>query len=142
MGALWLNKQTDARLRYAEAMLALLRYSEQQIEGYLLSAPELLARCDPTLLYRCGWREEKPPASFEELSKCCPWEDREIGRLMQSFARDFGRQYRTQQLAECRRYIARLEERNHRLAADASGERRLHHTLCLTVAAIAVVLLW
>ena len=139
--ALWLNQRAECRLLRVEAFLSLLRYTKTQVDCYLLSAPELFARCDPQLLIDCGLDEGKIPTSFEDFAQSCGKEDGEAWEMIRKFSASFGKQYRREQVGECEYYIEQLEKRRGRLAKSMPEGKRLRFTMCMTVAAVAVILL-
>lgn len=136
-----MNERDAVRLRRTEAFLALLRYTRGQIDCYGLSAPRILARCAPELLSACGLPAGAVPDSFEAFLAACGKEDGLSFEILKGFAEEFGRQYRQEQLAECDRCIGLLEERRDVMRKELPNRRRLHVTLCLSGAALAVILL-
>ena len=140
-GARMMNRSDEAKLKQVEAFLTLLRYTGEQIDCYALSAPEILSRCDLRLLEACGMMAENVPRSFEELVQVCRCEDAVSINLMKRFADGFGKQNRAEQVKECDRYIEALSARQKLLSTEIPNKRKLHMTICLTGAAMAVILL-
>jgi len=134
-----LNEREDERLLRIEGLTALLRFFRLQIDCYCVPVGEIFRRCDVHLLESCGL--SAPPADFEVFLTALPPLDREAEALIRSFGGELGASFREEQLKSCDYHITKFCELRDRTAIAVKRQKRLNTTLCLTLAASAVILL-
>lgn len=142
-GAILLNRRAERRIERIEAWIALLRLTKNQIDCYSLPAPEILARCDGTLLSRLGWREIDPPKSFSTLGDGVDRQEltEEGERIAVNFCEEIGKGYRAEQLHTCDYSIGLFCAERDRLLAELPRDRKRNVTLCMAAALGTVVVL-
>lgn len=143
-GALLLNRRAEWRIDRLEAWIALLRLTKNQIDCFSLPVPEILARCEPSLLRRIGWESEEPPADFAALGAALrEGELSEEGeRVAVGFCEEIGKGYRAEQLRTCDYGIGLFCAERDRLLSELPRRRKRNVTLCMAAALGAVVMLF
>ena len=100
-GAYLANQRATATLRQTQAFEELLRYIRGQVDCFALPVSRILAECSPSLLLACGYRAEGVPEDLDTLLDGCVIRDEETARILESFARTFGKSYREEQTKGC-----------------------------------------
>ena len=134
-------QQASYALRQAEGWLSLVRFVRTQVDCFSLPLPQILQRIDPSCLRACGYRGEEVPRSLSALLSSCEICDREVGRIAERFAGDFGKGYREEQLRSCDLYCELLSERRDALAEQLPAKKRVSSTLWISGALATVILL-
>lgn len=143
-GAFLLNRFASGRIDRLDALIALLRLTKTQIDCFSLPVKDIFSRCEPTLLRRCGWREETPPDGFDLF---CRGADRTLlseegERILTDFCDEIGNGYRQDQIRACDYSIGLFCAERDRLLSEFPHARERNITLCLAAAAgLAVMLL-
>ena len=140
-GARRLNCSLQGEVTCADAYISLLRYVRGQIDCYALPIDEIFSHCGQELLVLCGWRDESPPLSFDELFLMCGARDKEVRSVLSEFSADFGRNYREEQLKRCDGCIEYLERSRDRLSSNLRQKKKLNLTLCLAASVALIILL-
>ena len=144
-GALWLNRNAEAAVERLDAWISLARLTKNQIDCFSLPLPEILQRCEPSLLLRLGTAEctPFPPKEFPELltglSHAALTEEGE--RTARLFCEEIGKGYRAEQLRTCDHCIGLFCAERDRLLSELPRRRKRNITLCLSAALGTVVLL-
>ena len=141
LGARWMNQSMAEALSQVEGWLALLRYVRMQVDCFALPMPVILARADPELLRRCGYREGSPPQSFGALLASCEIRDGTCAELVRGFSEEFGKSYREEQSRGCEYYEVLLDERREALLSQLPARKKVNATLWVSGALAIVILL-
>lgn len=141
--AVTLNRNAQRQIDRLDAWIALLRLTKNQIDCYALPAPEILARCDRSLLTRLGWDMKTPPADFAALGASGVFRDltEEGERIAGNFCEEIGKGYRGEQLRTCDYGIGLFCAERDRLLAELPRRRQRNITLCMAAALGTVVIL-
>jgi hypothetical protein len=137
----FMNQSAIAKCEQIDAIIRFLRYVRNQVECYSLPSNEILALCDSALLERCGFYNCFGEGSFEKLAYDCDIYDVECARIVREFLCGFGKSYREEQIKECERYIAELEERRDRLFAELPKKKKVNSVLCIASALCVGIML-
>ncbi len=135
-----MNESEDKRFSQLEALIAVMRFFKIQIDCYCVPVGEIFKRCDKGILLSCGCGIE-PRDFYEFAQNLSPKPEREIARLLESFAAELGSSYREEQLKSCDYHIAKLSEICERERAEMMKRKKLNMTVCLSAAAAAVIFL-
>ena len=126
----------------SRALLELLTVTRELIDGYALPVSEILCRCDRELLLRCGYPEDAEiPADFSRVSELCDIPDAQSLEALRRFALEFGRSSRREQLERCTVAIDTVRARCGAIEERLPVRRRLAVGLCLSLAAVLIILL-
>lgn len=133
-------RRADSDVRAVSALRAIFEHTKNMIECYSLPAGEILRRVDRALLADCGYEADAPPRGFEDFAENTNITDAESAELLRSFARDFGRGYRADELSRCSLYIERIRAREQKLLKESAKKKRVIFTVAIC-ASLAVVIL-
>lgn len=100
---------------------------------------EIISRCPAEVLRLCGYTEDIPPSSFEELYCAIDIPDGESSRIFSEFVGDMGGCYREEQIRRCEEFFLLMSEREKNIAERMPAERKL--TVALFVSAVLAVLI-
>ena len=141
--AILLNRGADRQIDRLEAWIALLRLTKNQIDCYALPVPEILQRCEGSLLARLGWSEKEPPPDFGALGATVDRHDltEEGERIAENFCEEIGKGYRAEQLHTCDYSIGLFCAERDRLLSELPRRRQRNITLCMAAALGTVVVL-
>ena len=142
-GAVLLNRRARLTVDRCDAWISLLRLVKNQIDCFSLPVPEILARCDATLLSRVGWEGTAPPEDFAALAAALPGAglSEEAERVARFFSEEIGKGYRAEQLRTCDYGIGLFCAERDRLLSELPRREKRNLTLCLSAAAGTVVVL-
>ena len=136
-----LNRRASLALRRAEGWARLIGQIKREIECFSLPASDILARVDGELLTLCGYCGKEAPRNMGALLSGTVFCDGETMRIARSFASEFGRCYREEQVERCAYFLSLMEERRRTLASEMPSRRRLNMTLCMSGSLCALILL-
>ena len=140
--AVALSKEEDKKLLRTRAWIELLILVRSSVDGYSMSASEILASCDRRLLSRLGYPDcELVPQSLSALAQSVDIPDREIADAVSDFLSDFGKNYREYQVSRCDDCIGKLRERETALALQIPAKKKVVFAVSLCAAAAVVILL-
>ncbi len=143
-GACLLNRYARGRIARLDALIALLRLFKTQIDCFSLPVKEIFARCEISLLRRCGWKEEEAPESFDFFCRAVDrtYLTEEGRRILDGFTEQIGNGYREDQVRACDDSIGLFCAERDRLLAELPRVLERNVTLCLSAAVgLAVMLL-
>ena len=129
----------ENKLCVVRGLCALIRYSKVQVENYSMPCAEIISRCPAEVLRLCGYTEDIPPSSFEELYCAIDIPDGESSRIFSEFVGDMGGCYREEQIRRCEEFFLLMSEREKNIAERMPAERKL--TVALFVSAVLAVLI-
>ena len=89
----------------------------------------------------CGWGEDAPACSFDELLHKAEISDGEARAILLEFCKDFGNSYLDDQIRRCDHYVSLLEGRRDALFRDLPRRKKLCATLCISGALAVIILL-
>lgn len=137
-----LAEKTDSDVRAAGALRAILEHTKNMIECYSLPASEILCRLDATLFADCGYLNDTRPNDFEAFAKNANISDAESYELLCSFAKDFGKSYRADELSRCSLYIEKMRAREQKLTKEATKKKKVIFAvaICSSLAVIILVI--
>ncbi len=138
--ALILRRSANARMSQLDGIISLLRYIRACIESYNSPIASILAGCDPDALAACGCHRECRDLQTL-VSSLSPSPSGEIAHILGSCAAEFGSGYREEQLRSLDHHIARLEALREPMRDKTEKEKKLATALCLSAAAMIVILL-
>ena len=132
----------DSDVRAISAVRSIFEHTKNMIECYSLPAGEILCRLDRALFTDCGYMSATPPKSFEGLAQNASISDAETSDLLCSFAKDFGKGYRADELSRCSLYIEKARAREQKLMKESAKKKRVIFTvaICLSLAVIILVI--
>lgn len=137
-----INSFVSASLEQTEGMISLVRFIRVQVDCFALPIGEILALCGEKELFACGYRGSGTPKNLSVLVGNLKVSDNIAYKHFCSFASEFGRGYREEQLSECDYYLALLEEHKRSLVAALPAKKKRNSALCVTASlALAVLLL-
>ena len=136
-----MNASASAKCEQVEALIKFLRYIRNQVDFYALPASEILEDCENELFLGCGLYNIPKELSFEKLADECDIYDKESEKIVKEFFCGFGRCYREEQIRECERCIASLEERRAELFMQLPKKKKINNTLCIASALCLGILL-
>ena len=129
--------QKDTQL---SALISLLRFIRTQIDYYCVPVGEIFRRCDKKTLSECGC--EVTPEDFGGfLSSLSPPIEGETRDVLLSFSSQLGAGYKDEEVKNCDYHIARLCDVHEEFKKRSKAQRRKNTVLCMTAAALAVILL-
>lgn len=134
-------REIDRRYENVRALCELIRLTKSLVEGFAMSAGDIIGRCSWELLHSCGYTGDTLPQSFSELVDSCEIEDESSREIMIEFSENFGRNYRAEQVRQCEYYLCRMSERENFMAGSRSTQKKLALTLSLSLALMLVILL-
>jgi hypothetical protein len=140
---LLLLRREELAQKRVRGLIRLLEYLRASVERCSFSVSELIRRCDPELLYICGYDGDgELPLTLVELYERCDTVDAEAGRIFYGLALDFGKSYRQRQIEGCTDSLERLRVRETELSAALPTRRRmiLGVGVSLTLALIILLL--
>lgn len=135
-----LNRGERRREDQLAGLLTLLRFFRIQIDCYCVPVGEIFRRCDKGTLEACGC--SFVPTDFGAfIDSLSPHPDTETLALLSSFSAELGSSYKDEQLKSCDYHISRLSALNEEFSKQTKDKKRLNTVLCMTAAALAVILL-
>lgn len=137
-----MQRYQTKRIEQLEAFLSLVEYIKNQIECYLLPIDEILLSCDESLLIKCGAEQDAKFRDLYELVcaiKIFGDEDAEL--MIASFSKDFGTQYRREQIKSCDLFCDGLRAEIEKLKDKNIKERKVRLALCLCISFSIVLML-
>jgi len=140
-GSYFVVRELERRAVNAHALCRLLRECSEQVEYFSRSAADILSNCDISLLQDCGYYANKAPDSFLELFESCEILCPKSRAIVLEFARDFGKNYREEQIKRCRYYLERMSTQESELNSALPTQKKLAFSLLLSLTLIAVILL-
>ena len=135
-----LNKRCRCALRCAESWERLFAHIKNQVECFSLPIGEILSRIEPTLLRQCGYSGRTTPTDISELVRGTLFADGETARIAESFASEFGKCYKREQVSRCEYFIALAEERRKKLSAELPSKIKLYATLSAATSLGVIIL--
>lgn len=137
-----LNTGAALALKQTEGVMALLRSIKTQIDCFALPIGDILRNLDQKTLDACGYRGTACPDQLDGFLENCEVYDAATFSVFAQFAREFGRNYREEEVRACEYYLALLEERRACLDAELPVKKKRNLTLCICAAlALALLLL-
>ncbi|MBE6599640.1 MAG: hypothetical protein E7640_00315 [Ruminococcaceae bacterium] len=135
-----LNSRETQKDTQLSALISLLRFIRTQIDCYCVPVGEIFRRCDKKTLSECGC--EITPEDFSAfLSSLSPPIDGETRDLLLSFSSRLGAGYKEDEVKNCDYHIDRLSDAYEEFKKRSKAQRRKNTVLCMTAAALAVILL-
>ena len=137
----FLNASAKASCEQVDALIRFLRYVRNQVDFYALPASQILEDCDDELFIGFGLYNRPHGVSFEFLASECDIYDKESEKIAREFFSGFGGYYREEQVRECERCIAMLEERRAVLFGQLPKKKKINNTICIASALCLGILL-
>ena len=137
----FLNSSAKACCEQVDALIRFLRYVRNQVDFYALPATQILEDCDDELFFGCGLYNLPHGVSFEFLATELDVYDKESEKIAREFFCGFGSYYREEQVRECERCIAVLEERRAELFRQLPKKKKINNTICIASALCLGILL-
>lgn len=139
--ARYINACASMQLLQTEGFISLVRFIRAQVDCFSLPIGQILAFCDADTLWRCGYEKKSAPKSILELAQGIRISDKEACEIFCSFASEFGRGYRREQLRACDYYLALLEERRKTLLASLPLKKKRNGAVCVCASLTLAILL-
>ena len=138
-----------ARMRRLDSLISLISFVREQIDRYLTPVSDILRRCDPEVLEGCfigcsmvDLKSTLPGDMQEFVNAIAEGEYVADGReALVSFASDFGRSFREEELRSCDVCLDALRKTRTRLAEELPRERRSRTVLGFCIAAAIIIIL-
>lgn len=140
-GAYFLNNRAARALLQIEALCSLIGYIRSQVECFALPIGEIFEKCEPSLLFDCGWQEKDAPQTLCELTERCEFYDAAAQKAVCDLALDFGKSYIDESLKQCDLCVSLLRERKRELLSELPKKKKLNATLCVSGALAVIILL-
>ncbi len=131
----------ERSLKNVSALRTLIEYTKNMIDCYSMPAGEILSGIDTELIKNCGYSLKKLPVSFGELAENCDIYDKESKELILSFAKDFGKSYRADEVLRCSSYLEKIRSREQKLYKESQKKKKLIITVALSTALAIIILL-
>ena len=121
------------KLREAEALMALVRYTAETIEHTMKPLPEIFVEYRNEVLHKNGFLEEVKRTGLREA-----WENKEGQLVLQDkdvkngfavFCREIGRGYRKEELELCSLTLKRMNEAVGKIRQELSNREKLYRTI-------------
>ena len=135
-----LSCRVERTARTVSSLRALLEYTKNMIDCYALPSSEILRRIDAGLLFDCGYKQKNPPRDFNELVGSLDIADLEARELLYSFAKDFGKSYRADELSRCALYLEKMRSREQKLIKESAKKKKMIFTVAVC-SSLAVIIL-
>ena len=135
-----LNKEEEKKQEQTVALTALLRFFRTQIDLYCVPVAEIFRRCDSELLRACGC--SCVPSDFSGfLAVLDPPPEKKLLEELYAFAAELGSSYKDEQLKILDYHITKMSEICENEERALRKKIKLNTTLCLSAAALIVILL-
>ena len=135
--------EVEKTLRATSALRAVMEHTKNLIECYSLPIGQILRRLDPSVLEACGYKREnsKPPLTLLELAEnsCIP--DAESFEIFLSFAKDFGKEFRKDEILRCSAFLEKMRSREQKLLKESAKKKKVILTTFICMALVVVILL-
>ena len=118
-----------------------LRFLRGQIDCFSMPVADILSLGGCEILWRCGYRSDVVPRSFEELLTGSEIYDGDIESALRELGASFGGCYREEQLRACDRCIAVVEKRHREISDELPKKKKLNTTLSVSAALALAILL-
>ena len=141
MIAYTLSSKIDRDIKAASALRTVLERTRAMIECYSLSASEILQRIDDTVFADCGISNGRSIRSFLDLAENINIADNEMRDLMLSFAKDFGKSYRADELSRCTLYLEKIRTREQKMIKESAKKKKVIFTVAICASLAAVILM-
>lgn len=142
MSAYLINAAASASLSQTEGFIAFVRFARVQVDCFSLPIGEILSSFEEKELLECGYDQKTKPKNLLEMSCSLRVYDSEAYKIFCTFASEFGRGYRTEQLRACDYYISLLEERRKTLLSSLPAKKKRNGAVCVCASlALAILLL-
>ncbi len=128
-----LNKRSADKLANIEAWIDLLSYIKNQVDLFSLPISELLHSCKTEQLRACGYRQCRKPTDISDLIANTDHCDEDVKRIIESFAKDFGKSYRSEEVKRCEFYISELDRHRKIMKEQLPTKKKLTATVCMSV---------
>ena len=129
------------KLMPLDGLISLIFFIKGQVDCYARPVSEILASVPPDILVDCN--SHSGAESLEEIAESCKsYLDDEPGRLISTFATEFGTTFREEQLRRCDYYIAALSEQRRQLEPAVAARSRSSSAVCICAALCVAILLW
>ena len=134
------TEKIERTLRSVSALRSVLEHSKTMIECYALPASEILLRVKKSVFLECGYSKKTPPHDFLEFANEADVIDAEARELILSFAKDFGKSYRQDELSRCSLYLERMRAREQKPIKESAKKKKVIYTVAIC-SALAVIIL-
>ena len=129
------------RVEQLAGFVALVRYVKLQIDCFSLPVPQILLRCDRSILSACGITGEI--TDFEGALRAADLAvPPSAERLLFEFGAALGGSYRAEQLRLCEHYLGRLQPMLDTLRAEAGKRERMAWLLPMALSVSLLLLFW
>ena len=136
-----LSSKIDREIKAVSALRTVLERTRSMIECYSLSASEILRRIDSRLFLDCGIPGGRVPQSFGELADNIDIADVEMREAMLSFAKDFGKSYRADELSRCTLYLEKIRAREQKIIKESAKKKKVIYAVAICSSLAAVILM-
>ena len=133
--------EVERTLCATSALRVLMEQIKNMIECYSMPIGKILEKIDPLTFKKCGYEGEGAPADLLDLSKGAVVPDGESFEIFSSFAKDFGKGYREDELLRCAMFLERMRSREQKLSKEIAKKKRVITTVSLCTALAVVILL-
>lgn len=137
-----LVRELDARERNVKALCRMLRFIKRMVDGFSMSARDILRAAPRDVIEDCGYPYEQAENCLLDFAESCKIADDEARMIFIEFARSFGKNYREEQVRECEYYIERMEERQRLICQRLPTQKKLAFALTLCLTLILAILLF
>ena len=138
------NKQIvdiESSVRSASALRSVMEQIKNMIECYSLPIGQILKKIEPSTLKACGYEPEEAPCDLLDFVENSSVADKESFDIFFSFAKDFGKGYRKDELSRCSMFLERMRTREQKLLKEAAKKKKVVLTVSLCAALAIVILL-
>lgn len=138
------NKQIveiEESVRSASALRSIMEQIKNMIECYSLPIGQILKKVELSTFKDCGYESEKAPCDLLEFLEKSSVSDTESFEIFFAFAKDFGKEYRQDELLRCSMFLERIRNREQKLLKESAKKKKVVLTVSLC-AALAVVILF
>ena len=141
LAAVMLRLYHKRRIETLDGLISLILFIKGQVDCYARPIGEILSSIPKEILRDCG--VTVIPESLSDVPGGARiYLDEECLRLFTSFAAEFGKSFREEQVRRCDHYIAALGERRMGYETKALAQGRAGGAICVCVSLCLLILLW
>ena len=139
-GAVWISSREKRRMEKLMALLAWVKYVQNQIDCYSAPMQEILSGTPPDMWKALDF-DEPPPCLSEVTDKVRRICGDAAGEILASYEKAQGRSYRETEVRLCQRTASALEALLQQKQRAFPAHQKTTVALCLAAVGIAVIIL-
>ena len=133
--------EIEEAVRVTGALRLVMERVKNMIECYSMPIGQILKKIEPSVFEICGYKGDGTPCDLLDLAENSSVSDKESFEIFFAFAKDFGKEYRKDELLRCSMFLERMRSREQKLLKEAAKKKKVVLTVSLCVAMAIVILL-